>query len=104
MNKRQAKKAYKKKYGHNPPKTWQQSFNINWRSLGEAVGRVAETIGRMLGQVVEIAKDFTEKIQTMSEEEFIAFMEDERLDQQQRALLLTIRAKRKGAYNHDSSN
>lgn len=96
MNKRQAKKAYKKKYGHNPPKNWKQSLNIAFASFGESVKRAAEAIGQMLGQAVKAVGEATRQIQIMPEEDFIKLLESEDMDAQQRALLLTIRAKRKG--------
>lgn len=105
MNKRQAKKAFKKKYGYNPPKNdYIAEFNnIDFAAVGEALAaglkagleRACEVLQEMARKVGAFLADFRERIQTMPEEEFNAWLESGELDDQQKALLKLIRERGK---------
>lgn len=85
MNRRQKKKEYKKRYGHNPPtKSYiYQAYGVDmqavadalaegFRNLFSAAKQAVEIVGRKLVEAAEQAK---ERIQTMTEEEYAEFLE-----------------------------
>ena len=75
MNKRQAKKAFKKKYGCNPKefeKYIDESFSkIDFEALGEVLGeclnelakRIQETIPKVMNELCESIRMITKEIQ-----------------------------------------
>lgn len=70
MNRRQAKKAYKKRYGHNPQKTFNDICNIFKPGQFEALARAVEQITRNLQKWVEEATEALRKmIEGKKEEE-----------------------------------
>ena len=86
MNRRQKKKAYKKRYGHNPPEKSYvyQAYEID---IQRVVDTLADGIGRACKAITEAVAAFTENItnmwertresiQTMSEEEYAEFLEE----------------------------
>lgn len=99
MNKRQKKKAYKKRYGHNPPKIHRKHHYTDWgkmvakaaESVMEPLQTMALLISEMAGNLNRIAKEFTERIQTMPEGEFNRILEREDLDAETKALAWQIR-------------
>lgn len=76
MNKRQAKKAYKKKYGHNPPVKStidpQGIITQNFERFGELLREMVTEAARAITKGWESVK---ESIQAMSEEEYKAYLE-----------------------------
>lgn len=111
MNKRQAKKAFKKKYGYNPPKQIKPlSAKVkNWdgfrpalifpdemaEALSTSINLVSQGIRRMAEELGRFISDFRIKIQTMPEEEFNSWLESDELDDQQKGLLKLIRERGK---------
>ena len=96
MNKRQAKKAYKKKYGHNPPKS-------EAKHLYEVVAKVVEGIAAGIKQMVPAVKaavnaavaaatETIENIKTMPEEDFNRLLESADLDEGTKELARQIRS------------
>ncbi len=80
MNRRQKKKAYKKRYGHNPPtKSYTyQAYGVDMQNVADALAEgfrkvfyaakeAVEIIGKKLADAWEKTK---ERIQTMTEEEY----------------------------------
>ena len=119
MNKRQAKKAYKKKYGFNPPKdkeyatfldncifpiaeAYQEYINRIVDDFTEAIKRVIPTIAEMVNTAVDTVKEAIENIKTMPEEDFNRLLESESLDEGAKALARQIR--RNGQHELHSSN
>lgn len=104
MNRRQAKKAYKKKYGYNPPKT-EIRYHQKWyaRKLTQGMVNVQKTIQdaiRVLRTAFETISSriegFYERVQTMSERELYEFMDEHpELTPKDRSIIMTI--KRKGS-------
>ena len=86
MNRRQKKKAYKKRYGHNPP-TKDYLYKAYGVDTAVVADRMAETFRNVFTAVkkaIEVAaKNITvalekikENIQTMSEAEYAEFLEE----------------------------
>ena len=109
MNKRQAKKAYKKKYGHNPPKDKQYAtFLDNFAfpvakmyreyvnrivdDFTEAIKSVIPAITAAVNAAVDTAKEAIENIKTMPEEDFNRILESSDLDERSKALARQIRS------------
>lgn len=99
MNKRQWKKAYKKRYGHNPP-----TKDYLYKAYGADMAVVADRMAKAFEKdftviretIEEMAKNITvawekvkENIQTMSEEEYAEFLEE--LQPEARGWAATIR-------------
>lgn len=95
MNRRQKKKAFKKKYGYNPPKASELKIEIDWKavaenmaSLGEKARKAAEYVANVIipefaERVSEMLKDMqkavnelVEKIKEMPEEEWQEFKKE----------------------------
>ena len=99
MNRRQKKKAYKKKYGHNPPKTVVQYHYKEWgRTIARAMAGITQAmqgvtiaINEMCAGIGEMTKQTIEYIKTMSDEAFDELMEREDLDAQAKGLAWRIR-------------
>lgn len=84
MNRRQKKKAYKKKYGHNPPKTEAKYYGKEW---GRIMARTMETVAESIRAAIPVIRDtlekfaratreITERIKTMPEDEFLRFLDN----------------------------
>lgn len=100
MNRRQAKKAYKKKYGHNPPKT-EVRFYPKYHAklvikamdlLPGVVERATAALRKMFEEAVRIAKETVVQVQTMPEEDFIKFLETPGMEESTKALAKQLRA------------
>lgn len=101
MNKRQKKKAYKKKYGHNPPKTEMKYHTRYWRRTGtRAVESISQAINNMIPVIKttiitigKLVKNTTEYIKYMSEEDFNNFLESPDIDDRTKDLAKQIRSR-----------
>lgn len=110
MNRRQKKKAYKKKYGHNPPKTEVQYHYKEWgRIISRAMDGIVETISALVPalkkaiyNIASMTAEAIENIKTMPEEDFNRLLESESLDEGAKALARQIR--RNGQHELHSSN
>lgn len=100
MNRRQAKKAYKKKYGHNPPKT-EVRFYPKYHAklvikamnlLPDIVERAVAALRRMCEEAFEFAKETVKQIQTMPDEDFIKLLETPGMEESTRTLARQLRA------------
>lgn len=100
MNKRQAKKAYKKKYGHNPPKTEMQYYSKEWgriatkvmEGITEGIKQIIPAITEMVSVAMEATKEAIENIKTMPEEDFNRILESSDLDKRTKILARQIRS------------
>ena len=105
MNKRQAKKAYKKKYGHNPPvnNTLYQACGIDILNVADAMKIVFQRIEEVVREAAKAIANGWEKakesIRNMSEEEYEEFLAE--LTPEQRGWAAAIR---KGAKKNDTGN
>lgn len=106
MNKRQAKKAYKKKYGHNPPKS---KAKYLYEVAAKAVEGIAAGIKQIIPAITEVvnavakaATEAIENIKTMPEEDFNRLLESSDLDEGSKALARQIRSN--GQYGLHKSN
>lgn len=99
MNRRQKKKAYKKKYGHNPPKTEVKYYGKEW---GRTIARTMETVAESIRAAIPIIRDTlekfaratretTERIKTMPEDEFLRFLDNPELTEGAKAMARRIR-------------
>lgn len=110
MNRRQKKKAYKKKYGHNPPKTEVQYHYKEWgRIISKAMDGIAEAISglvpalkKAIDSIAEASAAAIENIKTMPEEDFSRLLESSDLDKEAKALARRIRSN--GQYGLHTSN
>lgn len=110
MNRRQKKKAYKKKYGHNPPKTEVKYYGKEWgRIIARTMETVAEGIRAAIPVIRETLENFaratretTERIKTMPEDEFIRLLDNPELTEGAKAMARQIR--RNGQYGLHTSN
>lgn len=121
MNKRQAKKAYKKKYGFNPPKdkeyatfldnfafpaaaAYREYVNRIVDDFTEAIKRVIPAITAAVNAAIDTAKEAIENIKTMPEEDFNRILESSDLDERTKALARQIRSSGQyGLYNSNAS-
>lgn len=102
MNRRQKKKAYKKKYGHNPPKTEAKYYGKEWsRIIARTMETVAEgiraaipVIRDTLENFARITRETTERIKTMPEDEFLRFLDNPELTEDAKAMAWRIRSNR----------
>jgi len=100
MNRRQAKKVYKKKYGHNPPKTEVRFYRKHHAKLvikamdllPGVIERATEAMRRMVEAVKCCVKETIEQVQTMPEEDFIKFLETPGMEESTKALARQLRA------------
>lgn len=95
MNRRQKKKAFKKKYGYNPPKTSELKIDIDWSAVAENMvslgARVRETVeyvanviipdfaervSKLLKDMQRAVNELVEKIKEMPEEEWQEFKKE----------------------------
>lgn len=108
MNKRQAKKAYKKKHGFNPPKdeqyaiylercifpaaeAYREYVNRIANDCIEAIKRVIPAITAAVNAAIDTAKEAVENIKTMPEEDFNRLLESSDLDEKTKATARLIR-------------
>ena len=94
MNRRQAKKAYKKKHGHNPPKTERRYHSTRYtRQVARAVNDIYFWIVEWFDTIMRSALTTVKKIQTMPQEEFDKTLNEHlELTPHDRALALYIRS------------
>lgn len=119
MNKRQAKKAYKKKHGFNPPKdkeyatfldnfafpvaaAYREYVNRIVDDFTEAIKRAIPAITAAVNAAIDTAKEAIENIKTMPEEDFNRILESSDLDERTKALARQIRSS--GQYGLRTSN
>lgn len=86
MNRRQKKKAYKKRYGHNPPtKSYlyqayadgmAEAFRNVFAGVDMAVVAVKEAIEVVAKNITTVWEKTKENIQTMSEAEYTEFLKE----------------------------
>ena len=97
MNRRQKKKAYKKKYGYNPPKTEVKYHRKKWGKLmngmAEAIRAAIPVVRKIIENMARLAQEITTRIQTMPEEEFNSLLENSDIDESTKALARQIRRK-----------
>lgn len=99
MNKRQRKKVYKKKYGHNPPKAdmkyhykyWGKAVAVAVKSMADASRIISPMIGEMIANINRIMEETIEHIKNMPEDDFDKLMENEELNAESKALVWQIR-------------
>lgn len=102
MNRRQKKKAYKKKYGHNPPKTEVKYYGKEWGKIvartmdgiAEAMRAVIPAIRKAVEDIARLTRETITRIQTMPEEEFNSLLENSDIDESTKALARQIRRKK----------
>lgn len=96
MNRRQKKKAYKKKYGHNPPKSEAKYlYEIGAKAVeGIAAGikQIVPAITAAVNAARAAAKEAIENIKTMPEEDFNRLLESSDLDEGSKKLARRIRS------------
>lgn len=99
MNKRQKKKAFKKKFGYNPRITDVQN---NYRylekrlkkainSMGEAMRNAIPIIKNAIDSIRRLSHEVTEHIKTMPEEDFNNILDSPELDESVKAWAKQIR-------------
>ena len=95
MNRRQKKKAFKKKYGYNPPKTSELKIEIDWKAVAEDMASLGvkaretieyvanviipdfvERVSEMLKDMQKAVNELVEKIKEMPEEEWQEFKKE----------------------------
>ena len=99
MNRRQKKKAYKKKYGHNPPKTEIQYHYKEWGKIisraadgiAEAISGLVPALKKAIDSIAAMTAEAIENIKTMPEEDFNRLLENSDLDEGAKALARKIR-------------
>lgn len=99
MNKRQKKKAYKKKYGHNPPKTemeyhiryWKRTAAMVVEDVSQAIHNMIPVIKATMITIEELVKSTTEYIKLMPEEEFDRLLEHPDVNNRTKVLANQIR-------------
>ena len=99
MNRRQKKKEYKKKYGHNPPKTEVKYYG---KELGRIIARTMETVAETIRATIQIicknledmarlTRETIVSIQTMPEDEFLRLLDSTELTEDAKAMARKIR-------------
>ena len=99
MNRRQKKKAYKKKYGHNPTKTEVKYYGKEWGKIvartidgiAEAMRAVIPAIRKAVEDMARLTRETITRIQTMPEEDFNNFLENSDMDESTKELARKIR-------------
>lgn len=99
MNRRQKKKAYKKKYGHNPPKTEAKYYGKEWGKIvaramdgrAEATRAIIPVIRKAVEDMARLARETVTRMQTMPEEDFNSFLENSDMDESAKELARKIR-------------
>lgn len=88
MNRRQKKKAYKKKYGNNPPKTEVKYYGKKWRRI---IARTIPVIRDTMEKFARATRETTERIKNMPEDEFLRFLDNPELTECAKAMAREIR-------------
>ena len=99
MNRRQKKKAYKKKYGHNPPKTevryhgkeWGRIVSRAMDGIAKAISDLVPVIKKAIDSLANMAAEAIENIKTMPEEDFNRLLESSDLDEGTKEMARRIR-------------
>ena len=99
MNRRQKKKDYKKKYGHNPPKTEAKYYGKEWGKIvaramdgiAEATRAIIPVIRKAVEDMARLARETVTRMQTMPEEDFNSFLENSDMDESTKELARKIR-------------
>lgn len=99
MNRRQKKKDYKKKYGHNPPKTEAKYYGKEWGKIvaramdgiAEATRAIIPVIRKAVEDMARLARETVTRLQTMPEEDFNSFLENSDMDESTKELARKIR-------------
>lgn len=109
MNKRQKKKAYKKRYGHNPPTKsyFYKAYGVDMEVVADGMVEAFSKAITAVKEVIEaVAKNITtawektkESIKTMTDEEYAEFLEE--LTPEQRGWAAAIRM---GVKKDDTGN
>lgn len=110
MNRRQKKKIYKKKYGHNPPKTEVKYYGKErgriiargMKTVADAICAAIPVICDTLEKLVRITRETAEKIKTIPEDEFLRFLDNPELTEGAKAMAWQIR--KNGQYGLHTSN
>ena len=111
MNRRQKKKAYKKKYGHNPPKTEVKYYGKEW---GRIIARTMETVAEGIRAAIPVIRDTlenfaritretTERIKTMPEDEFLRFLDNPEITEGAKAMARQIRRNGQNGLHTDNA-
>ena len=111
MNRRQKKKAYKKKYGHNPPKTEVKYYGEEW---GRIIARTMETVAEGIRAAIPVIRDTLEKfarattetaerIKTMPEDEFLRFLDNPEITEGAKAMARQIRRNGQNGLHTDNA-
>lgn len=99
MNRRRKKKAYKKKYGHNPPKTevryhgkeWGRIVSRTMDGIAEVISGLVPAIKKAIDSLANMAAEAIENIKTMPEEDFNRLLENSDLDEGTKEMARKIR-------------
>lgn len=95
MNRRQKKKAYKKKYGHNPLKTEVKYYGKEWgrtkETVAESIRAAIPIIRNTLEKFARATRETAERIKTMPEDEFLRFLDNPELTEDAKAMARKIR-------------
>ena len=106
MNRRQKKKAYKKKYGHNPPKTEAKYYSKEWDRIiartAEGIRAAITVICDTLEKFARVTRETTERIKTMPEDEFLRLLNNLELTEGAKTMARQIR--RNGQYGLHTDN
>ena len=90
MNRRQKKKAFKKRYGYNPGKAGQQvNIYMTARGILEGMKKVIEAVKEMCGTGIRAIRE-------MPEDDFLKRIENPALTKEQKQLAWKIRMTDKG--------
>lgn len=105
MNRRQKKKAYKKRYGHNPPtKSYlYQEYGVDMAVAADRMAEAFRNVFKVVTETIEVvAKNITaawertkENIKTMTEEDYAEFLEELPPEARGWAVAIRIAAKQK---------
>lgn len=96
MNRRQKKKAYKKKYGYNPPKTEMRYHKKYWgrvyaKTCTIYVPNFITMLTCMAKKMASVIKQTTKIIQEMPEEQFTFVVEKAEMSPKAKAMAKMIR-------------
>ncbi len=104
MNRRQKKKAYKKRYGHNPPtKSYiYKAYGVDMEVVADRMAEAFRNAFTVIREAIEtVAKNITavwektkENIQTMSDEEYAEFLEELKPEARGWAVAIRMAAKK----------
>ena len=111
MNRRQKKKAYKKKYGHNPPKTEAKYYGKEWGKIvaramdgiAEATRAIIPVIRKAVEDMARLARETVTRMQTMPEEDFNSLLENSDMDESTKELARKIRRNGQNGLHTDNA-